>query len=241
MDSGSKPIEGVGTAVAAFVGFAEKGPFGKPTLVTNWSQFRATFGDFIKGGYLAHLRLRLLQQRRRQLPTSCRDWRRRPRRTKADGRALPSRAGSSMAGPRRDHALESGSAGQRGLRSKSPTPRGGQTSPSIQLTIAAVGERRQRCSPTSRCDVAAALRRDRRQRVTTSPSWSASSTPRPPARCSSAPHRPAPTASRARSAARHDGRAAAVPPGVHRRRRRTHRHRGPRGRRQRHHGLRART
>ena len=53
VDRGSKPIEGVGTAVAAFIGFAEKGPVGFPTLVTNWSQFTNTFGSFVKGGYLA--------------------------------------------------------------------------------------------------------------------------------------------------------------------------------------------
>ena len=53
VDRGSKPIEGVGTAVAGFVGFAEKGPVGEPTLVTNWSQFTNTFGGFFAGGYLA--------------------------------------------------------------------------------------------------------------------------------------------------------------------------------------------
>lgn len=50
--SGSRPIEGVGTAVAGFVGFAEKGPFHEPTLVTNWSQYVQTFGDFVDGTYL---------------------------------------------------------------------------------------------------------------------------------------------------------------------------------------------
>jgi hypothetical protein len=54
VSSGSKPIEGVGTAVAAFVGFAEKGPVNEPMLVTNWTQFSQTFGGFIDGGYLAH-------------------------------------------------------------------------------------------------------------------------------------------------------------------------------------------
>ena len=54
VSSGSKPIEGVGTAVAAFIGFAEKGPVGQPTLITNWTQFTNTFGGFIEGGYLAH-------------------------------------------------------------------------------------------------------------------------------------------------------------------------------------------
>jgi uncharacterized protein len=54
VSSGSKPIEGVGTAVAAFVGFAEKGPANQPTLVTNWTQYTQSFGDFVEGSYLAH-------------------------------------------------------------------------------------------------------------------------------------------------------------------------------------------
>ncbi|MFJ1711927.1 MULTISPECIES: phage tail sheath family protein [unclassified Streptomyces] len=53
IESGSRPIEGVGTSVAAFVGFAQKGPFDEPTLITNWSQFAGTFGDFVDGTYLA--------------------------------------------------------------------------------------------------------------------------------------------------------------------------------------------
>src|SRR5215468_2327143 len=53
VEAGSRPIEGVGTAVAAFVGFAERGPFDTPTLVTNWGQFTQTFGEFVQGYYLA--------------------------------------------------------------------------------------------------------------------------------------------------------------------------------------------
>ncbi len=53
-EAGSRPIEGVGTAVAAFVGIATDGPFHTPTLVTNWSQFTNTFGGFLEGSYLAH-------------------------------------------------------------------------------------------------------------------------------------------------------------------------------------------
>ncbi|MGE0059392.1 MAG: phage tail sheath family protein [Dehalococcoidia bacterium] len=49
---GSRPIEGVGTSVAAFVGFAEKGPLDKPVRVTNWTQYTNTFGGFIKNGYM---------------------------------------------------------------------------------------------------------------------------------------------------------------------------------------------
>lgn len=52
--SGSRPIEGVGTSVAAFVGLAPSGPLNEPTLVTNWSQFVALFGEFTEGYYLAH-------------------------------------------------------------------------------------------------------------------------------------------------------------------------------------------
>ena len=54
VEAGSRPIEGVGTAVAAFVGLAQRGPGNTPVLVTNWSQFTAAFGDFIEGSYLAH-------------------------------------------------------------------------------------------------------------------------------------------------------------------------------------------
>ncbi|WP_431046327.1 phage tail sheath family protein [Streptomyces sp. P1-3] len=53
VESGSRPIEGVGTSVAAFVGFAQKGPLNEPTLITNWSQFVSAFGDFVDGAYLA--------------------------------------------------------------------------------------------------------------------------------------------------------------------------------------------
>lgn len=52
--SGSRPIEGVGTSVAAFVGLAPRGPLNEPTLVTNWSQYVAAFGEFTDGYYLAH-------------------------------------------------------------------------------------------------------------------------------------------------------------------------------------------
>src|SRR5690348_15982925 len=50
VDSGPRPIEGVGTATAAFVGFAPAGPANKPVLVTNWSQYVETFGRLEDGG-----------------------------------------------------------------------------------------------------------------------------------------------------------------------------------------------
>ena len=54
VDKGARPIEGVGTAVAAFVGFAEQGPMNQATLVANWTQYTNVFGGFIAGSYLAH-------------------------------------------------------------------------------------------------------------------------------------------------------------------------------------------
>lgn len=63
INSGPRPIEGVGTACAAFVGFAPWGPVREPVLVTNWEQFAESFGAVDAGGrrnpyypdaYLAH-------------------------------------------------------------------------------------------------------------------------------------------------------------------------------------------
>ncbi|WP_432138314.1 MULTISPECIES: phage tail sheath family protein [unclassified Streptomyces] len=54
VQSGARPIEGVGTAVAAFVGFAGNGPFHTPTLVTSWDQYTQLFGGFTEGAYLPH-------------------------------------------------------------------------------------------------------------------------------------------------------------------------------------------
>jgi uncharacterized protein len=52
VSSGSRPIEGVGTALAAFVGFTERGRANEPTLVTNWTQYTKAFGGFVDGAYL---------------------------------------------------------------------------------------------------------------------------------------------------------------------------------------------
>lgn len=53
-EAGPRPIEGVGTAVAAFIGLAEKGEFNTPKQVTNWTQFTSQFGEFVEDSYLAH-------------------------------------------------------------------------------------------------------------------------------------------------------------------------------------------
>ena len=52
VDRGPKPIQGVSTSVAAFIGFSEKGPLNEATLVTNWTQFVETFGGFVDGAFL---------------------------------------------------------------------------------------------------------------------------------------------------------------------------------------------
>jgi phage tail sheath protein FI len=60
--SSSKPIEGVGTSIAAFVGLAPGGPVNMPMRISNWTQFSTLYGDpdnpdngpFMEGGYLAH-------------------------------------------------------------------------------------------------------------------------------------------------------------------------------------------
>src|SRR4051812_27932593 len=60
--SSSKPIEGVGTSIAAFVGLAPGGPVNTPMRISNWTQFSTIFGDpsnpdngpFMEGAYLAH-------------------------------------------------------------------------------------------------------------------------------------------------------------------------------------------
>ena len=63
VNTGPRPIEGVGTACAAFVGLAPNGPANTPVLVTNWSQYVNTFGSLdesgkrdphLPGAYLSH-------------------------------------------------------------------------------------------------------------------------------------------------------------------------------------------
>jgi phage tail sheath protein FI len=55
VDRGSKPIEAVGTNTVGFLGESSKGPVNEPVLVTNWSSFVKTFGDFAQcSPYLAH-------------------------------------------------------------------------------------------------------------------------------------------------------------------------------------------
>jgi phage tail sheath protein FI len=60
--SPNKPIEGVSTSTAAFIGLAPAGPLNEPVEIANWSQFVNVFSDpahpkagpFLEGAYLAH-------------------------------------------------------------------------------------------------------------------------------------------------------------------------------------------
>lgn len=72
IDRGTKPIEAVGTSIAAFIGITSEASFkkldpdtgkripdpdqesrlNKATLITNWTQFADVFGEFVPGAYL---------------------------------------------------------------------------------------------------------------------------------------------------------------------------------------------
>ncbi len=62
VSSGNKPIEGVATSVAAFVGLLPGGPINKPMRISNWTQFANIYtdpqhpenGPFMEGSYTAH-------------------------------------------------------------------------------------------------------------------------------------------------------------------------------------------
>lgn len=51
--SGSKPIEGVGTSTAAFVGYTTKGPVAEPTFLFKWSDYEEQFGGIRDRGKAA--------------------------------------------------------------------------------------------------------------------------------------------------------------------------------------------
>jgi uncharacterized protein len=55
VDRGAKPIEAVGTNTVGFLGESARGPVNEAVLITNWSQFVKTFGDFGQSSlHLAH-------------------------------------------------------------------------------------------------------------------------------------------------------------------------------------------
>ena len=62
VSSGNKPIEGVATSVAAFIGLLPGGPVNKPMRISNWTQFANLYSDpenpqngpFMEGSFTAH-------------------------------------------------------------------------------------------------------------------------------------------------------------------------------------------
>lgn len=56
-ESGSKPMEGVGTSTAGFVGLSERGPVGGvPVLVTNFADFKRKFGGYLSNAEFGNYR-----------------------------------------------------------------------------------------------------------------------------------------------------------------------------------------
>ncbi|TAK09729.1 MAG: phage tail sheath family protein [Candidatus Manganitrophaceae bacterium] len=55
--SGVRPIEGVSTSTAAFLGKAQKGPLDRAFMVTSFIEFQTTYGTFLNDSYLAHAAL----------------------------------------------------------------------------------------------------------------------------------------------------------------------------------------
>jgi len=54
ISSGQHTISGVATSIAAFVGWTNQGPVGKPTMVESWTEYQTQFGGFIPGNYLGY-------------------------------------------------------------------------------------------------------------------------------------------------------------------------------------------
>ncbi len=56
-ESGGKPMEGVGTSTAGFIGLAERGPSeGVPQLITNFADFRRTYGGYLSANEFGEYR-----------------------------------------------------------------------------------------------------------------------------------------------------------------------------------------
>jgi len=127
---GIRPIEGVGTAIAAFVGVARAGAVNEPKLVTSWRQYTEAFGEqvgnemepFVEGSYLAHAvygffanggsRCYVVNVGGAPAPTSAAPE------AEADP-ATPDDADAAPSGDEADEAGEGGEAGASGTRASS--------------------------------------------------------------------------------------------------------------------------
>lgn len=52
ISNGARSIQGVGTSVAGFIGLSDKGPIGKPRLITSMEQYVSSYGSFTSYSYL---------------------------------------------------------------------------------------------------------------------------------------------------------------------------------------------
>lgn len=67
VSSGVRPIEGVSTSTAAFIGPAERGPLDRAYMVTSFTEFNANYGGFMKDSWLAHSALQFFNNGGRRL------------------------------------------------------------------------------------------------------------------------------------------------------------------------------
>jgi phage tail sheath protein FI len=67
VSSGVRPIEGVSTSTAAFIGPAERGPLDRAYMVTSFTEFEANYGGFMKDSWLAHSALQFFNNGGRRL------------------------------------------------------------------------------------------------------------------------------------------------------------------------------
>lgn len=65
--SGARPIEGVSTSTAAFLGKAERGPLDRALLVTSFIEFQNRYGGFLNDSSLAHAALHFFDNGGRRL------------------------------------------------------------------------------------------------------------------------------------------------------------------------------
>src|SRR4051794_40463752 len=57
VSSGVRPIEGVSTSTAAFIGKSEKGLVDTAVMVTSFIEFQTVYGRFLDDSFLAHAAL----------------------------------------------------------------------------------------------------------------------------------------------------------------------------------------
>jgi hypothetical protein len=67
VSGGVRPIEGVSTSTAAFIGPAERGPLDRAYMVTSFTEFNAKYGGFMKDSWLAHSALQFFNNGGRRL------------------------------------------------------------------------------------------------------------------------------------------------------------------------------